>query len=78
MKIAITSGSTNHEYLSLAECSGQEDERPLQRGRWRVVHHGYRARQELHALHVLWRLPRYTRLEVRVVQVFRIRRKGQD
>ena len=51
----------------LAECSGQEDERPVQRGRRRVVHHGHSARQELPALHVLRRLPRRTRLEVRVM-----------
>ena len=50
----------------LSERAGQEDERPVQRGGGRVLHHGDRARPQLHALHVLRRIPRRPRLEVRL------------
>ena len=50
----------------LSERAGQEDERPVQRGGGRVLHHGDRPRPQLHALHVLRRIPRRPRLEVRL------------
>ena len=63
---------TEDGVLPFAERPGQEDEWPLQRDRRRVLHDGHHARAELPALHVLRRLPRDTRLEVRVVCVRRL------
>ena len=56
----------NEAMTPLSERPGQEDERPVQRGGGRVLHHGDRARPQLHALHVLRRVPRRPRLEVRL------------